>query len=56
MIKNKKKILVIIPARAGSKRITKKNIKIFNGKPIISYALDAASMCNIFDTIHVSSI
>ena len=53
MIKNKKKRLVIIPARAGS-RITKKNIKIFR-QPIISYALNAASMCNIFDTIHVST-
>ena len=55
MIKNKKKRLVIIPARGGSKRITKKNIKIFNGEPIISYALNAASVCNIFDTIHVST-
>ena len=34
--------ICVIPARGGSKRIPKKNIKKFNGKPIIAYSIDAA--------------
>lgn len=37
---NNRKHLVVIPARGGSKRIYKKNIKNFNGKPMISYILN----------------
>ena len=37
-----KKILVIIPARAGSKGIPHKNIKLMNGKPLILYSIDVA--------------
>lgn len=47
--------LAIIPAREGSKRIPKKNIKNFNGKPIISYVIEAAKASNIFDEIMVST-
>jgi pseudaminic acid cytidylyltransferase len=47
--------LAIIPARGGSKRISKKNIKKFCGKPIISYTLEAARRSNLFHTIHVST-
>ena len=36
------KILVIIPARGGSKGIPRKNIKLFNGKPLIYYTIDCA--------------
>lgn len=36
------KILIIIPARGGSKGIPRKNIKPFNGKPLIYYAIDCA--------------
>lgn len=36
------KYLVLIPARGGSKRLPKKNIKLLNGKPLIHYAIDAA--------------
>lgn len=39
---NKNNILVIIPARAGSKGIPKKNIKLLNGKPLISYTIESA--------------
>lgn len=39
-------MLVIIPARGGSKGVPKKNIKILNGKPLIQYAIDSAR--NIF--------
>lgn len=47
--------LAVIPARSGSKRIPNKNIRDFAGRPLISYALDAAAESKIFDTIHVST-
>jgi len=47
--------LAIIPARGGSKRIKNKNILDFFGKPLISYALDAAKKSKLFDKIHVST-
>ncbi len=49
------KKLAIIPARGGSKRIKKKNIKDFLDKPIISYSIEAAQKSNIFDEIMVST-
>ena len=48
-------ILAIIPARLNSKRIPYKNIKSFYGKPIISYAINAAKNSKIFDKIIVST-
>ena len=50
-----KKRIAIIPARGGSKRITKKNIKEFNGFPLIKYSIDAAIKSEIFDRIIVST-
>ena len=47
--------IAIIPARGGSKRIPEKNIIDFCGKPMISYALEAASDSGLFDKIHVST-
>lgn len=47
--------IAIIPARSGSKRIPKKNIKDFFGKPMISYAIEATRQCGIFDRIIVST-
>lgn len=47
--------LCIIPARSGSKRIHKKNIKNFLGKPIIAYAIEAALQSNLFDEVMVST-
>jgi len=47
--------ICIIPARGGSKRIPKKNIKDFNGKPIISYIIETAQKSNNFDEIMVST-
>jgi N-acylneuraminate cytidylyltransferase len=49
------KRICIIPARGGSKRIPKKNIKVFLGKPIISYSIQAAIKSNLFDEIMVST-
>ena len=49
------KRLAIIPARGGSKRIPRKNIKDFLGKPIIAYSIEAALKSNIFDEVMVST-
>ena len=49
------KILGIIPARGGSKRIPGKNSKQFCGRPLISYVLEAAQKSNLLDTIVVNS-
>ena len=49
------KRLAIIPARAGSKRIKNKNMKLFFGKPLIYYSIKAALDSKIFDKIHISS-
>lgn len=47
--------LCVIPARAGSKRIPKKNIKIFCGKPIIAWSIELAIASKCFDKIIVST-
>lgn len=39
------KILIVIPARGGSKGIPKKNIRLMNGEPLISYAIKNARAC-----------
>ena len=55
MIQNKKDCVAIIPARGGSKRIPKKNIKLFDGKPLISYGIKAALQTDLFDMVIVST-
>jgi len=47
--------LCVIPARGGSKRIPRKNIKEFCGKPIISYSISAAVDSGLFDKVVVST-
>jgi pseudaminic acid cytidylyltransferase len=47
--------ICIIPARGGSKRIHKKNIKLFFGKPIVSYSIEAAIKSQLFDEVMVST-
>ena len=47
--------IAIIPARIGSKRVKQKNIKIFEGKPLIYYSIKAAKKTKIFDKILVST-
>ena len=49
------RIICVIPARGGSKRIPRKNIKLFFGKPIIAYSIQAAVNAGIFDEIMVST-
>lgn len=47
--------IAIIPARGGSKRIKKKNIINFCGKPLIQYSIELAKKAKLFDKIHVST-
>lgn len=47
--------IAIIPARGGSTRIPKKNIKLFHGKPIMAYSIETAKESNIFNRIIVST-
>lgn len=47
--------LAIITARGGSKRIPRKNIKDFLGKPIIAYSIETALKSNLFDEVMVST-
>ena len=47
--------ICIIPARGGSQRIPRKNIKSFHGKPIMVYSIEAAKQCQLFDRIYVST-
>jgi pseudaminic acid cytidylyltransferase len=47
--------VAIIPARGGSKRIPRKNIKDFLGKPIIAYSIEAALKSDLFDEVMVST-
>ncbi len=47
--------LCIIPARGGSKRIPRKNIKDFLGKPIIAYSIEVALKSKLFDEVMVST-
>ena len=47
--------LAVIPARGGSKRIPRKNIKPFCGKPIIAWSIEAALQSDCFDRVVVST-
>ena len=47
--------IAVIPARGGSKRIPRKNVKLFAGQPMISYAIRAAIECDLFDHVVVST-
>jgi len=49
------KRVAIIPARGGSKRIKKKNIIDFHGKPMIAWTIEAALKTNLFSDVVVST-
>lgn len=49
------KTVCIIPARGGSVRIPRKNIKPFHGRPIIEYSIETAKRSRLFDEIVVST-
>lgn len=48
-------VIAIIPARGGSKRIPRKNLLHFNGKPMIQWTIEAALKAEIFDEVFVST-
>ena len=50
-----KKILAIIPARGGSKRLPRKNILPLGGKPLIAWSIESATAANFIDRVVVSS-
>jgi len=50
-----KKIVAMIPVRLGSKRIPKKNLRLINGKPLISYIIESAIKSEVFDEIYINS-
>jgi len=52
---NGKKILAVIPARGGSKRIPRKNIIEINGKPLLAYTIELARKLPELDAVVVSS-
>lgn len=52
---NGKKVLAIIPARAGSKRLVDKNIKLLAGKPLIAWTIEAALESEYIDKVVVST-
>lgn len=50
-----KKIIAMIPARAGSKGIKDKNIRDLCGKPLIAYSIEVARQCDYIDEVFVST-
>ena len=48
--------VAVITARGGSKRIPRKNIKDFMGKPMIAYAIETAKKSGLFSEIMVSTV
>jgi len=50
-----KNAIAIIPARGGSKRIPRKNIKDFFGKPLIAYSIEVALASNLFEKVVVTT-
>ncbi|NDA72499.1 MAG: hypothetical protein EBX69_03485, partial [Betaproteobacteria bacterium] len=51
----KKNRIAIIPARGGSKRLPRKNIMAFNGKPMITWTIEAALKSEMFSKVLVST-
>lgn len=49
------RILAIVPARGGSKRIPRKNIKLLGGQPLLSYTIRTAQQCSLIDRLIVST-
>jgi CMP-N-acetylneuraminic acid synthetase/quercetin dioxygenase-like cupin family protein len=50
-----KKVVAMIPARLGSKRVPKKNLRLLNGKPLIAYCIETAKKSGVFDEIYINS-
>lgn len=52
---NDKKIVVMIPARIGSKRVPKKNLRLIDGEPLISYIIKTIKETNLFDEVYLNA-
>ncbi|MBR9873098.1 acylneuraminate cytidylyltransferase family protein [Vibrio sp. J1-1] len=50
-----KKVIALIPARGGSKRLPRKNVLPLNGKPLIAWSIEAAKRCSYIDKVLVST-
>ena len=55
MNKGNKNVIALIPARGGSKRVERKNVRELNGKPLIAYTIEAALAANNIDRVIVST-
>ncbi|NQV51505.1 MAG: cupin domain-containing protein [Candidatus Marinimicrobia bacterium] len=51
----KDKIIAMIPARLGSKRVPKKNLRLIDGQPLIAYIIDSVIAAGVFDEIYLNS-
>ncbi len=49
------RVLAVIPARGGSKGIPRKNVRLMNGRPLITYAIETAKACSLISDIVVTS-
>jgi CMP-N-acetylneuraminic acid synthetase/quercetin dioxygenase-like cupin family protein len=49
------KIVAMIPARLGSKRVPRKNLRLLGGRPLISFVIEAAVNSGVFDKVYVNS-
>jgi len=54
-MKTEMRILALICARGGSKRIPRKNVKLLVGKPLIAYTIETAKLCTFIDRVVVST-
>ena len=55
-MKQKKKLLAIIPARGGSKGVKRKNLRVLGGKSLVARAVEISIEASIFDSIVVSTV
>ncbi|ATH09140.1 hypothetical protein BIY24_14670 [Halobacteriovorax marinus] len=51
----KRKIIAMVPVRYGSTRVKKKNLRLIDGRPLVSYVLEALSKTTIFDEVYLNS-
>ncbi|MCR9203300.1 MAG: acylneuraminate cytidylyltransferase family protein [Halobacteriovoraceae bacterium] len=54
-MKSSKKVIAMIPARYGSKRVKKKNLRLINGKPLISYVIETVKKVKGINEIYINS-
>lgn len=54
-MKNLGKVILHIPAREGSKRVPRKNMRLMNNKPMISYAIDASLKSQITEEVYINT-